>query len=105
MAITKLNNDNFDESTKQGVVLIDFWAEWCAPCRALNPIMEELDSQMGNTVTFAKVNVDEASELAGKFSVMSIPAIFILKDGETVNQFVGIQSKQVLADALNSAIG
>ncbi len=101
MAITKLNSTNFDESTKSGVVLIDFWAEWCGPCRALNPIIEELDSEIGDKVTFAKVNVDEESELAQKFGVMSIPALFVLKDGETVNQFVGVQTKQALIDALS----
>ncbi len=101
MAVTKLNSGNFDERTKTGTVLIDFWAEWCGPCRALNPLLEEIDNEMGDKVTIAKVNVDEESELAQKFGVMSIPALFILKDGETVNQFVGVQTKQVLVDALN----
>ena len=101
MAVAKLNADNFDDTTKEGTTLIDFWAEWCGPCKALTPIIDELDAELGNNVTFAKVNVDEESELAQKFNIMSIPAIFILKDGEIVNQFVGVQTKQVLADAVN----
>jgi len=104
MAVSKLNSENFDDKTKRGVTLVDFWAEWCGPCRALNPVIEELDKELGDTVTFAKVNVDEESKLAQKFNVMSIPALFILKDGETVNQFIGIQTVQVLKDALNKEV-
>ena len=103
MALVKLTSDNFDDETKEGVVLIDFWAEWCGPCRALTPVIEELAGEVGDTAKIAKVNVDDASALAQRFNVMSIPAIFILKDGEVVDQFVGVQTKQFLLNALTKA--
>ena len=100
MSVTKLNKDAFDEFVKTGTVLLDFWAEWCGPCRALTPILEELDKDLGDQVKIAKINVDEESELAQRFEIMSIPAIFILKDGKVVNKFVGVQPKHVIEDAL-----
>ncbi len=104
MALVTLDSSNFEEQTKEGVTLVDFWAEWCGPCRALTPILEELDQEIAGAATIGKVNVDDNSELAQKFNVMSIPAVFILKDGEVASQFVGVQTKQVLTDAINKEL-
>ncbi len=98
-----LNADNFDETVKDKVALIDFWAEWCGPCRMLGPVVDEVAKEIGDDAVVAKINVDEAQELAAKFGVRSIPAVFVLKNGEVVEQFVGVQDKQTLVNAIKSA--
>lgn len=104
MSETKhLNAENFDDAVSSGVALVDFWAEWCGPCKMLGPVIDEVAQEIGDEAVVAKVNVDEAQELAAKFNVRSIPAIFVLKDGEVVNQFVGVQDKQTLVNAIKSA--
>tara|TARA_Y100001960_G_scaffold229490_1_gene240669 strand:- start:2 stop:313 length:312 start_codon:yes stop_codon:yes gene_type:complete len=94
-----INKDNFEEISKEGVVLIDFWAEWCGPCQQMLPILDQFAEQMGDKMTVGKVNVDENPELAGQFRVMSIPTIVVLKDGEMVDQMVGVKK----ADELEAA--
>lgn len=84
-------------------VLVDFWAPWCGPCQILGPTVEELASEMTG-VKIGKLNVDENPNTASKYSVMSIPSIKIFKGGQIVKEFVGVQSKEVLADALKAAV-
>ncbi len=96
-----LSNENFKEVTSQGVVLVDFWAPWCGPCKMLSPVIDELEKEVEG-VTFGKVNVDDCPELAKQFEVMSIPAVFILKDGKKVDQFVGVQPKDSIIAKLNA---
>ena len=103
-SVKHLNSENFDSETSKGVTLIDFWAEWCGPCKMLGPVLEEVAKEIGNDAVIAKVNVDEAQELAMKFAVRSIPAIFILKEGKTIQQLIGVQSKQVLVNAIRDAL-
>jgi thioredoxin 1 len=100
----ELNNENFEAKTAEGVVLIDFWAPWCGPCKMLGPVLDKVSAEIGDKATIAKINVDDSPQLAQKFGVRSIPAIFILKDGETVEQFVGVQDKQKLVSAIEAAI-
>jgi thioredoxin len=102
--VKHLDASNFDAETKDTVVLIDFWAEWCGPCRMLGPILDEIAAEIGDQAVIAKVDVDHAQELAAKFAVRSIPAIFILKNGEVAQQFVGVQDKQTLIDAVKAAL-
>jgi thioredoxin 1 len=94
---------NFESETSKGVALVDFWAEWCGPCRMLGPVLDQVASEIGADAAVGKVNVDEAQALAAKFNVRSIPALFVLKDGQIVKQFVGVQDKQTLVGALRSA--
>jgi thioredoxin 1 len=93
-----INKDNFEEVSKSGVVLVDFWAEWCGPCQQMLPILDQFSGDMEGKMTVGKVNVDENPELAGQFRVMSIPTIIVLKDGEMVEQLVGVQSADKLAE-------
>src|SRR5690606_3583409 len=81
-------------------VLVDFWAPWCAPCRAQLPILEEVAKRAGDRAIIAKVNVDEAPELATQYRVSSIPALLVFRDGAVQRQFVGVQSADLLANAL-----
>ena len=96
-----INKDNFEETTKAGVTLIDFWAEWCGPCQQMLPILDQFSTEMGDKMTVAKVNVDENPELAGQFRVMSIPTIIVLKDGEMVDQMVGVKKAEELEAAVS----
>ena len=101
--IKELNAANFDETVKSGVVLVDFWAPWCNPCRMLGGILEQVAAELPADVTIGKVNIDENRALAVKFEVMNIPRIFIYKDGKIVNDMSGVQSKPKLLDALKNA--
>lgn len=100
--IIELTANNFEAETKSGIVLIDFWAQWCGPCRMQTPILEQIVGKVEGT-KIAKLNVDDAPTVAAKFNVMSIPTLLILKDGEAVNQFVGVQQADTLVAALQAA--
>jgi len=98
----ELTNDNFEATVKEGVSLVDFWAPWCGPCRMLAPVIDELAEDFDGKANICKVNTDEQQDLAVKYGVRSIPTIVFMKDGEVVDTLVGAQSKQALADKLNS---
>ena len=98
MAIVNASDQNFSTETSQGLVLTDFWAPWCGPCKMIAPVLEELDGELSDTVKIVKVDVDENPETAGKFGVMSIPTLILLKDGEVVDKVVGFQPKEALAE-------
>ena len=100
----ELNNTNFEDTTKEGISLVDFWAPWCGPCRMLAPVIDELAADFEGKAKICKVNSDEEQDLAVKFGVRSIPTILFMKDGEVVDTMVGAASKQAFADKLNSLI-
>ncbi|MBB6452036.1 thioredoxin 1 [Salirhabdus euzebyi] len=101
MAIVKASDQNFNQETSEGLVLADFWAPWCGPCKMIAPVLEELDSEMSDKVKIIKLDVDENQETAQKFGVMSIPTLLLFKDGEVVDQVVGFQPKDALAELVN----
>lgn len=98
MAIVNATDQTFSTETTQGLVLVDFWAPWCGPCKMIAPVLEELDAEMSDTVKVVKVDVDENQETAGNFGVMSIPTLLLFKDGEVVDKVVGFQPKEALAE-------
>lgn len=102
--VKNLNVENFDESVKDGVVLVDFYADWCGPCKMLAPVLEELAEDLEGKATVVKVNVDEQNELAAKYKVSSIPSLKVFKDGEVVEETMGFQPKPKLAELVNKAL-
>src|SRR5690625_6872522 len=101
MAISEVNDKNFAQETADGLVLVDFWAPWCGPCKMIAPVLEELDGDLGDTVKIVKLNVDDNQETAGKYGVMSIPTLLLIKDGNVVDQVLGFQPKEALAELVN----
>lgn len=99
----EINEEQFDEEVLQSesAVLVDFWAPWCGPCRAIMPVLEELSGEYGDKIKFFKVNVDENPNIAGKYRIMSIPTIKVFKNGEIVEDMVGLQSKTQLEEVLD----
>ena len=102
--IIDLNGSNYDDTVKNGVVLVDFWAPWCGPCKMQTPILEKVVAAVGEKAVIAKVNVDENPELAAKYGIRSIPTIILLKDGENKQQFVGLQQQAALVSAITAEL-
>ena len=99
---SELHSQSFPDFIASGLVLVDFWAPWCGPCRMQGPILDQVAQRLPD-VKIGKVNVDENGDLAVKFGVNSIPYLIIFKDGRKVADFVGLRQADVLVDALNAA--
>lgn len=101
MTIVELNVDNFKQViSSDKPVLVDFWAVWCGPCRMLSPVVDEIANEDGNYIV-AKVNVDEAPEIAREYSISAIPTLLVFKNGELKNKSVGVISKEQILSLLN----
>jgi thioredoxin 1 len=100
----KVTDGDFDTLTKEGNVLVDFWAEWCTPCHMIAPVLEEIAKEMDGKLTIAKLNVDENSETPQKFGVQSIPTLILFKDGKLVERVVGAVPKASLVQAIEKHI-
>jgi thioredoxin 1 len=101
-----LTQTTFDETlaTTEGLLLVDFWAPWCGPCRAIAPVLDSLVSESGGRVTLAKVNVDEEPALAGRYEIRSIPTILLVKDGRIVDRIVGAVPRATLDVKIQKAL-
>jgi thioredoxin 1 len=95
MADLNLTSQNFNQEVleNKGISVVDFWAPWCSPCQAIGPVIEELTKEYAGKIKIGKVNVDENSDLASQFNIMSLPSIVFFKNGEPIKTMVGVQSK------------
>lgn len=101
-----LNDANFEDEVLnfKGLVMVDFWASWCGPCRMLGPVVEEIAKEYAGKVKVCKLNVDEGPDTSSKYSITSIPTILFFKDGQIAGQTVGLQSKAALQEKLNALL-
>lgn len=106
MGTKPISDTNFEKEVLQSsdVVLVDFWAEWCGPCRALGPKLEEISAEMSDKMTIAKMNIDENPATPAQFGVRSIPTMVIFKNGQAVDQLVGNLPKEAILEAVNKYI-
>ena len=95
MSVQKLNQNNFNNAIANGTTLVDFYADWCGPCRMVSPIVDEIAEER-NDITVGKVKVDDENALAMKYGVMSIPTLIVFKDGKETARMVGVRPKQAI---------
>lgn len=100
MGIIHANNDNFDSVINSDVVLVDFFATWCGPCKMLGPVLEEMATER-NFVKIVKVDIDESMELANKYGIMSVPTLLLFKDGKLISQTTGFMPKNAIENWIN----
>lgn len=94
--IKQLTDQNFNQQIKKGVILVDFWASWCAPCKMMAPVLNEVADQLSGNNSVGKVNVEVARSISSQYNIRSIPTMILYKDGKEINRFVGIKSKEFL---------
>ncbi len=107
MAEIILTDQNFESEViefKSTPVLVDFWAPWCGPCQMIGPMITEIADEMKDKIKVGKLNVDESPETAGKYEIISIPSLKIFKDGEIVDEIVGLQPKEVIVEKIKKVL-
>lgn len=104
--LEEFTDDNFDAKVVKSdkLTLVDFWAEWCAPCRMIGPIVEELANEYADTVNIGKLNVDENNKIATKYGIRSIPTLLFFKNGDILKHVVGVRSKEELQEVINENV-
>lgn len=101
--IITLTSQNFQHQTKSRIILIDFWAEWCVPCRMMAPVLNQVAGELGGEAFIGKVDIEKNQSLAGKYNIRSIPTMIILKNGKEVNRIVGVKKKDFLLQQIRNA--
>ena len=103
MSVLKINEENFENEVIKSdkCVIIDFYADWCGPCKMMSPIIEDIAEELGDKVKVGKINTDENMNLAEQYQIMSIPTILIFKDGNIIKSFTGVTSKSEIISAIN----
>ncbi|MDS0527176.1 thioredoxin [Clostridium sp. SHJSY1] len=99
--IKAISQENFNEEIKEGIVAVDFWATWCAPCKMLGTVLEEVASELEGKVKFAKVNVDENANITSEYKITNIPTVLIFKNSELVDEIHGFNTKVTITDLVN----
>jgi len=104
--VTEIEDSSFDSEVLQSEkpVLVDFWAPWCGPCKAIGPMVEELAGDFGDKIKFAKFNVDNNPVMPGKYGIKAIPTLILFKEGNVVDQIIGMVAKSRLEEAINSIL-
>lgn len=102
MSVLTITSENYEEKVEKEsrIVILDFWASWCMPCRMMSPIIDEIAEQLQERAIVGKVNVEEEEKLSTKFEIMNIPTIVILKNGQVVKKFVGVQDKEIILNEI-----
>ena len=103
MSLIHLENENFNEITKDGIVVVDFFANWCGPCKVLSPTIEKLSNEI-NEVKFVKVDVDKHDEIARTYGIMSIPTLIFFKEGKVVNKHIGLITEEKIKEIIDNII-
>jgi thioredoxin 1 len=101
--ILTLTDKNFQHQTKNKLVLVDFWASWCAPCRMMAPVLNEVADELSGSSHIGKINIEEYQSLAQKFQVRNIPTLILLKNGKEIDRFVGVKSKDFLLEQIQKS--
>ena len=106
MATVAVTDDSFEDDVIQasGPVVVDFWAEWCGPCKQIGPALEEIASEMGDKVTIAKVNIDDSPNAPSRYGVRGIPTLLLFKDGEVIDKKVGADSKRGIESWISDSL-
>ncbi len=102
MAIKNATDATFADDIKEGLVLVDFWAPWCGPCKMIAPVLEELDVEMAGKVQIVKINVEEENAISEKYGVQSIPTLIVFKDGVVAEKAVGFKPKEALVELIEN---
>lgn len=100
----EFTDDNFEEKTKTGVVLVDFFADWCGPCRMLTPVIESVAEEMAGKASFGKLDIDQNQKVAGQYQVTSVPTLILFKDGKEVNRLVGLRDSEAITSFVGGAL-
>ena len=102
--LKEVTQQDFQSTVDSGVTLVDFWAEWCGPCRMVTPVLEELQDELGDSAKIVKLNVDENPNIAQQFGISGIPTMLLFKDGQVVDKLVGASSINTYRDLINKQI-
>jgi thioredoxin 1 len=100
--IKKFSEESFDKEVSQGTILVDFYADWCGPCRMMNPVLEQLSQELKDKVTIAKLDIDHAQNVAMTYQVTSIPTLILFKAGKEVGRLVGLKDAKAIRDFVQS---
>ena len=102
--LKEVTEQDFQSTVDRGVTLVDFWAEWCGPCRMVTPVLEELQGELGDRAQIVKLNVDENPNIAQQFGISGVPTMLLFKDGQVVDKLVGASSINTYRDLINKQI-
>ena len=105
MAVEHLNDNNFEAAIASGVVLVDFFATWCGPCKMLAPVIEEIAAESDGSYSVYKVDIDDAEDAAMDFGIMSVPTLIVFKNGEEAERMIGVRPKTEIVDTIKKLVG